>query len=1148
MGLRFYFGGSGSGKSTQLYKKIIERSIQAPKQNFLIIVPDQFTMQTQKDLVMLHPNGGIMNIDVLSFGRLSHRIFEEVGKSEQTVLDDTGKSLVLRKVAADIKEQLPVLGGNLDKQGYIHEVKSAISEFMQYGIGVKELEQLIEYAGSRGALYHKLGDLKVLYREFLKYIDGQFITTEETLDKLCQAVQESEIIKHSVIVFDGFTGFTPIQNRLIGELMRLADEVILTLTLDARENPYEIGGEQQLFYLSKKTVHDLEKYATGYGVPRREDVILTETPRFQEGSGLAHLEKALFRYPIEIYTGEDTESIHIFETTSPKEEVRQCAIKIRELLRKENYQFRDIAVVTGDLGAYAPHVEEQFSLFEIPCFLDTTRGIVLNPFIEYIRSALTILCKDFSYEAVFHYLRSGLADFTEEEVDELENYVLRFHLRGKKCYTNVFTKKTKEMDKDPDSFARINEYRERLCHQLSALFMKKNSVDTYIQGLYEFLVQNRGQEKLAVFEEKFRLAGDATREREYAQIYPRVMDLLDQIEGLLADEVMTLQDFFDILDAGFGEIQVGMIPQNVDRVVVGDIERTRLKEVKALFFLGVNDGNIPKSMSKGGIISDIDREFLRESQWELAPSPRQQVYTQRLYLYLNMTKPTRKLYVSYSQVNGEGKSLRPAYLIDTLHKLFPLLTVEKPENMPLIKQMETRGESLNLLAEKLRRYAENYGMDEEEKKFFHALYKSYQENEEYKKREEKLEQAAFYRYIHHPLARDIARLLYGNTLMNSVTRLETYAACAYEHFLQYGLELKEREEFDFENVDMGNVFHGVLEQFSNKLAEAGYTWFDFSKEVGDKLVEQALETYAAEYGDTVLYSSARNEYAILRMKRILKRTIHTLQYQLKKGSFTPTEFEVSFLALEDLEAVNIALSEKEKMKLRGRIDRVDTLEDSGHVYVKIIDYKSGNKQFDLAALYYGLSLQLVVYMNAAVAMEQKKHPDKQVVPAAMLYYHIADPVVPAEERLSPEELNEKLLSELRMNGVVNADETLLNKLDAYIGSKSDVIPVERKKDGSLSARSGVMSEEEITTVSKYVDIKMKEIGREIFDGNIAITPYEKGNKSACTYCAFKAVCGYDEKIEGFSRLELEDISTEQAYEKMTEIVQKNSQEELDYGN
>ena len=1143
MSLRFYFGPSGSGKSHRIYEEIMQRAAQEPGRNFLIIVPDQFTMQTQKDLVMRSDRGGILNIDVLSFGRLSHRILEEVGTKEMPVLDDTGKSLVLQKIAADLKEQLPAMGSLLHKQGYIHEVKSAISEFMQYGISTQDMDKLIASAEKRGALAMKLRDLKTLYRGFQDYIRDHFITTEETLDVLRRSLVKSKILPDSVVVFDGFTGFTPIQNRLIQELMRVCEETIVTVTIGEEEDPYQMDGEQKLFHLSKKTVADLVKLAAEAEVTRGEDVFVKGGPnRFTEAPALWYLEQNLFRYQYEPYTEKQCE-IRMFEALSPREEVHQTALYIRKLIREEGLTYRDIAVVIGDLEGYASYVETEFGQLEIPCFLDRTRGIVLNPMIEYIKSALQLYIRDFSYDTVFHFLRSGMADISREEIDELENYVIRTGARGYRTYSRLFTRRTEEMqqgsgqedtERAEETLERLNRIRQQFADTVEILHMAPRAkAGEYVDHLYDFLEQNQVQQKLLNYQQQFEQEGDLAKAREYAQIYRLVMDLLDQIYELLGKEEISLQEFADILEAGFGEITVGTIPQNVDRIVVGDMERTRLKQVKVLFFLGVNDGNIPKNASKGGIISDMDREFLIESGTEMAPSPRQQMYIQRLYLYLNMTKPSQRLYLSYAKVNSDGKGIRPSYLIDTVRKLFPQLAVEYPQNRSRLEQIEGRQEGARYLAEELREYADGT-LREEERQDFYLMYRAYEADPEGRDR---LTAAAFRRYKESGLSRIVARALYGRQLENSVSRLETYAACACRHFLQYGLSLQEREEFGFEVSDMGNVYHAVLENFAGKLAESGRTWWDFDENFATQAIKEAVEGYAATYGETVLYSSARNEYAITRMSRILTRTVLTLQQHLKQGSFQPDDYELSFRFAEDLDSIHVDLSEEEKMHLQGRIDRIDVSEDAEHVYVKVIDYKSGNKKFDLAALYYGLQLQLVVYMNAAMELESRKHPDKEIVPAALLYYHIDDPTIETPVELTQEQINEEILTKLRMNGVVNSDPAVVERLDRFLQDKSKVIPVEKKKDGSFSARSGILSREELQVVSAYVDTKIRQIGREILDGKIAANPYEKGNEEACTYCAYKKVCGFDGSIPGYEKRQLEDLDQQTLMQRMQETTE-----------
>ncbi len=1154
MPLKFYFGASGAGKSKKLHEEIISKSRQDRQTNYLLIVPDQFTMQTQLDLVVEHPDHAIMNIDVLSFGRLSHRILEEVGYQDMPVLDDTGKSLILRKVAWQQKDKLNVMGSHLHKIGYIHEVKSAISEFMQYGIGDKELQQLVEYARSAGGsggtgrsyLYWKLQDLSILYRAFQDYIRDRFITTEETLDRLREALPKSDIIRNSVIAFDGFTGFTPIQNRVIQELMRLTKQVIITVTIDERENPYRLDGEQKLFHLSKKTVADLCRMAKEVGTVEEEPVWCREKiegrlPRFRKNPELAHLEHDLFRFPAEI-SGGPVASIHIFEASTPKEEIHQTCIAIRKLLMqsakedKGALHYRDIAVVTGNMEVYGDEMEEEFARFDIPVYLDRTRGILRNPFAEYIRSAIQIILQDFSAEAVFRYMRTGLTGFERPKVDRLENYVRRFGIRGKKKWASLFIYKEEEREGEEVSLRRLEEYnamRNRLMEQLAPLLRPAVTAGERVRALYDLFVQNELQQKLADFEARFKEEGDLSRAKEYGQVYALTIDLLDQINGLLAEEEMGLREFSDILESGLAEISVGTIPQNVDRIVVGDIERTRLKQVKVLFFLGINDGNIPKGSGGRGIISDIDREFLSESDLELAPTPRQQMYIQRFYLYLNMTKPSDSLYLSYAKVGSDGRSLRPAYLVDLVQKLFPNLMVERPEEMPAAEQLTSGRDGISLFTDMLRDYADRRLAADKQVPLY-TFYHSYHKDPLYQDEIDRLVETAFYRYQDTPLSKLVTRALYGSTLLNSVSRLERYAACAYAHFLQYGIGLKERGEYSFEDVDMGNVFHGVLELFASRLAEHGYTWFDFPAGAAKEMIAEAIEAYAADYGETILYSSARNQHLLERIARILNRTVMTLQAQLRKGSFLPERFEMSFSMLEDLDSLNIALNEQEKMRLRGRIDRIDTCELEDKIYVKVIDYKSGSRKFDLAALYYGLQLQLVVYMNVAVEMQQKKHPDKKVIPAAMLYYHVADPMIEDNKELTPEQINEKILQELKMTGIVNQNDEAVKLLDKDFTDKSEILPLERKKDGSFSAYSSVISEEDMQTVSNYVNQKIRQIGNEILDGTISVNPYEQNGNQACTYCAYKSICGFDSRIDGYRMRKLEKLGADDALLRMRE--------------
>lgn len=1139
MGLRFCLGGSGSGKSTFIYKEMIQRSMEHENEDFLILVPDQFTMQTQKELCEMHPNGGIMNIDVLSFSRLAHRIFDEVYVEEKTVLDDTGKNLIIRSVAAKKEKELTIIGSQLKKIGYVHEVKSMISEFMQYNIGIPELNKIIAYGEGHGQLPHKLKDLAIIYEGFLDYVKETYVTTEESLDILRSVLHKSELMKRSTVVLDGFTGFTPVQNKLLQEMMSLCKEMVVILDLDPRENPYMVDGEHKLFYLTKKTIASLTRLAEEAFVERLEDTIIKEPVvwRYKTNECLSHLEHNLFRYPVVSYEKEAA-NIRILGARNPKEEVQRVCLTIKQLLREQGYCYRDVAVITGSLEQYASLMEEECRRYDIPYFLDQNLGLMFHPMIHFILGALEVIRFDFSYDSVFHFLRCGLCNLTMEQIDQLENYVRSLGIRGKAAYEDPFVRRPLSVNDEEVTtiLEQLNETRKTMLCSLQPLFylQKVKKGTDFIDAVYEFCVRNQLQEKLEQFADEFEEQNELARAKEYRQVYRVVMDLLHQMHELLGMQETDLKEFVEILTAGFSELKVSTIPPNIDQIVIGDMERTRLKKIKALFFLGVNDGSIPKTGGKGGLISDLDREFLVGCGYEMAPTRRAQMFTQRLYLYMNMTKPTDKLYLSYSQVDNAGKTIRPSYLIDDVRTLFSKVSVEVFDPADLENCVETRQDGYDDLANLLEIYAAG-GMDNMDgrKKAFYDFIRLYEKDDTVMK----MVEAAFFEYHPSILSQKTAQAIYSEELRNSVSRLEQYAGCAYAHFVKYGLKLLQDEEFTFESVDMGTIFHDMLARFCAFLEKRGETLLTFSREIMEQFTKETLEEVAVQYGGNVLYSSARNAYMIKRMERILNRTFLTLQYQLKKGSFLPAAFEVPFEIVKEL-----PVHGQKGMRIIGRIDRIDKVEKDGNTYLKIMDYKSGNNKFDPVSLYYGTQMQLAVYLHAAVLLEKKEKERKgetgEVIPAAILYYRMNDPFVKrSQESMSEEQIEAERREALRMDGLVNEEEDCISLLDHSFELHSDVIPVDRQKKGGYTKASKIASVQEFETISAYVEQKMAGIGEEILQGKMSIQPYEYGERNACAYCQFASMCKFDEKIPGYSRRHFDAMSTEEAMDKMREAVE-----------
>ena len=1100
MSLQFIIGNSGAGKSFTAYQKVIREAIDHPEKMFYVIVPEQFTMQTQKILVEMHPQKGILNIDVLSFERLAYRIFEEVGGDTRKVLEETGKNMILQKMVQMNQKKLTYLKNQMKKSGYLDEVKSLISEFMQYEVHEEELDKMIEDASDKPLLQMKLKDVAVLYEAFRDYLSDHFMTAEEVLEVLAKEIPFSKKLKGSTVVLDGYTGFTPVQHTVIRELLAVCERVSVTVTMDVREQLLAKGKPHELFYMSHKMIRALSEFTKDMEEPIW--IKPGSESRFAAAPALNFLEQNLFRYHRKTYEKEQDE-VQIFQAGNPEREMEETARRISRLIREKEYRYGQIAVITGNLEEYGSIARHVFEDAGIPFFVDEKHSVLMNPFVEYLRAALEMVVQGFSYESVFRYLRCGMSDLSRGEVDILENYVIALGIRGFRKWKEPWVRIYRGMD--PAAIMEINEIRERFVEEIQELAEgfsgKKKTIGEYSRYLYDFIVKSHVQEKLKQQELTFKEQGDRAMEKEYAQIYGIVMELLDKMVSILGEETVAPEEFRQLLETGMTQAKVALIPPGVDQVLIGDMERTRLKDIRALFFVGVNEGCIPKNTESGGILTEMDRDFLGGQGIELAPGPKELMNMQRFYLYLNLTKPCEKLSLSYSQSNGKGEAVGPAFLIRTIQMLFPKIRTERAEEPEdELELLETPNTSIGYLLENLT--------DEEKRKenpLFAELYSWYLNSPKYRTVAEKLTDAAF---LHKPvdqISKSVAKALYGEISPNGATRLERFSACAFAHFLKYGLEVTERAEYEFRAMDMGNIIHQALEDFAKELRDKQLEWSELKDDERDAIADACLDKVAADYGNTILQSSARNHYMIERTRRILRRTVWALQEQLKNGKFRPEGFEVSIGG--------------------GRIDRLDVMKEDNKVYVKIIDYKTGNTSFDLVSIYYGLQMQLVVYMDAAMQAEQRKHPDCQIRPAGIFYYNVKDPMLQKEMEEDLDELDPEIFKKLKMNGLVMEDRDVIESLDRTTIS----LPLSYTTKGALRKGSSVASETEFELLDAYVKKKITDIRESILDGNAEVSPYEMGNRNACTYCPYQGTCGFDRKIPGYEFRRLKQFADEEIW-------------------
>ena len=1124
MSLQYILGCAGSGKTHYCYNSIIKESLTDINKSLIMIVPEQFTLETQKDIVKLHPSSGIMKVEILSFQRLAYRIFDEIGGANKTLLGNTGKGMVIRKVIEDNMENLTLFYKNSKKPGFIKELKNVITELYQYDISLKNIKDSMETLIDKPLLKTKLNDLQIVYEGFQDFIKKEYITNEETLDILSSCISRSKLLEEANIWIDGFYGFTPIQYKLLNEIIKKAKNTYLTLTLDNYNDINNLSDESELFYESKKTIKRLNDLANESKVKILDNIILDNKYCRYKNKALKHLEKNIFRYPYKKYNDQEND-IYIYTAPNIRKEAVFLSNNIIKLVKENNYRYREIAVVTGDLEGYEKIISQCFREYEIPFFIDKKKDIMSNPFVEFIRAAISIIDKSFTYETIFRYLKTYLTKISIADIDMIENYVLAYGIKGKKQWENPFeypyinTKDNSEYQEE--QLQRINTTRSRIIEPLlvfkSDIGNKKAKIKTITKALYNLISTLEIEQKLFDISEEFHDKDELLLEKEYKLIFQLVMELLDDTVDILGDEEVTLREYKVILESGLEQCEMGLVPPLLDQIVVGDLERSRLREIRALFIVGLNEGKIPKISVEPNILSDTDKEKLLDKGIEMSSSNKKRVFEEQFLIYAGLTKPSERLYLSYPRTDIDGKSIRPSILISRIKKIFTSLQVIDIENVNdnnIYLQKPTFRRMLSKLRDSCSDEFNDYWKD---------IYSWYYTNDKWKETLRSAVNGLYHVNKESNLSDELVTSIYTDTLVNSVSRLEEFSKCPFAHFLDYGLHVSERIVREISMPDIGILFHRSIDEFSKKLGQRELDWRDIKDEDRDRLVDETVLQVANKYCNNIFYSTGRNEYLIKRLTRITRRAIWALQYHIKKGEFKPTDYEVAFDPDKgDLDSLKINFDDEKTMKLKGRIDRVDTYETDDDIYVKVIDYKSGNKRFDIAALYYGLQLQLLVYLNAVTELEEKKNT-KKIVPAGVFYYHIDDPIIKMDSEIDPDELEERIIKNLKMNGLVLEDINIINKMDKEIDNYSNIIPVQITKKGQIGKRSSVASEEQFCKLMNYVKQKAEEIGHEIMDGNILIHPYKNNKGNACEYCRYSSICQFDSSINGNEYRILENI-------------------------
>ncbi|SJZ64043.1 helicase-exonuclease AddAB subunit AddB [Garciella nitratireducens] len=1116
--VEYILGRAGRGKTKKVFEQIKECLEKTQREKLFLIVPEQFTLQTERDLLQYLKSPGIMRIEVLSFKRLAHNIFHEVGGITRVPIDQPGKIMMIRKIIEEIQDSLGIYQKTAIQQGFIEKYIELLSSLKKNNIFPENLEETLKVI-KEGMMKEKLKDILLIYEKIMEKSMGIYMDGEDTMALFIEKIEKADSLKDTYIWIDGFHNFSNQSMQIIMKLMKLSPKVTLSLSLDLDPK----ARDRELFSLSDKIFTKLRQGAQSQGIKEK----ILDLNRQEQASicpEIKYLEKELYTYPYQKYN-QDIHNIELFKASNLYNEIEYMAAKIIELVRERGYRWKDISIVCNDLETYGSILKRTLEQYQIPYFLDQKRSIMNNPIIEYVLSCLETIYRGYRYEDVSRLLKTGFTPLTIEECEKLEIYVLQYGIKGKK-WKSPFT-----LGKEED-LEQLNKIRKKLIPPLIDIEKKlkgKHSIEKISKVLYQHLENIEIREKLEHWIDILRSQGLYEYVNENTQIWNILMDTLDQLVEIIGKQEVTLKEYYKILQSGFSCYEIGIIPTTLDQVLVGELQRSKSHHIKALFVVGVNDGVLPSGLEDKDILSNDEKIRLQQFGIELGSDYDTRSQQERYFIYSSLSKPQEYLWLSYSLADGEGKALRPSSLIDRIKKIFPKMQ----EESDLAKDLEQQKKLISVpystfkhLVENLRLKADGIPIEE----IWEEVYEWYYEQPQWTNLRENIIEGLFHNNQVSYVGRNQAKKLYHYPVRSSVSRLEGYVRCPFAHFIKYGLKPKILKEYKVESPDIGEIFHNSISLFTKELSKNKLDWSQIDRQTSEEMIEKIIDEIIPQYGDGVFQSTYRYQYLVKRLKRVSKRAIWTLTSHFQKGDFKLLGHEIIFGREGQFPAIEIQLSDGSKVYLEGRIDRVDILQGEEEDYVKIIDYKSGNKDLSLSDIYYGLNLQLIVYLGAL--LEQDYFSGKKPLkPAGVFYFKIDDPLIKSDEKII-EKVEQEIAKKLKLKGLVLEDINIVRAMDREINQQSSVLPVQLTKENGFYKTSSVLEEEGFFELLQYVRGFIQQISEEMLKGNIKIHPVREGKDTACNNCSYQAICQFDTLFQDNEYHNIQKLSDEEVLEKI----------------
>ena len=1092
--MQIYYGRQCIDKDRYIFENI--------KGDTLLIVPDQFTLQAERDAFFYcKEKKGFMDLEVLSFSRLGARILKEVGGSKRPMIDKQGRHMLLAKILKKQEGFMELYRKYSGNTAFIERVNNFISEIKQQGITPQLLLAKGEETEADTFLQKKLKEIHGVFSAYEEAIGGKYVDTEDLVTLYSEKIPESKWLVGKTVWVYGFDYFTPKNLQVLGSLLGKVREMKVILTWD------DSGRDAHVFSLGGRMVRKLQKTAEGAGKSCKIKS-LPDAYRCRRPTALATLEGELFALPAG--KGEESRGITLVRAANYYAEGETAAAKVLELVREKGYRFREISLICNDMEIRGDIYKRVFAQHGIDLFLDKKRDILHSPAVAFIIALMDVISGGYAKEDVLRLLKTGLSDLEVEEIEALENYADTYYIRGPRWKT-PFTKGVTEYGEE--GLARLEASRAKVMDDLLLFaedFKGGKTVKEKVETTYKYLKEKaKIPEKLEELMERQLKEGDEEAAEETAQIWNIAVKIMDQLVAVIGEENISMKDYNTLFRAGFEAVEIGLLPPTVDGLVMGTMQRSRSSRIRATLILGANEGVLPAAVSGDGLFSEEEKERLNEGR-VVCKSDSLRMEEENLAIYKNIAKTGEELWVSCSASDEEGRAEEPSLIFEKIREIFDI----EPEK-DLANREDPMGflggkySTLSHLAGALRRWDRGEAISDA---MMEALL-WYRKNapEQYGRLMAGLEYTNRAENIGQDLASGLYRKEGVPDFSFSSSRLEKYGKCPFSHFVGYGLRPLERRSYEIAPLDVGDLCHRCLMKLSERLTKEGVEireesspWMTVSKEECDRLVEEILLKEGRTYREGLISSGREQEYRGERVKQICRESAWIMVDHVRKGAILAMGYEVPFGRSYPMKPIQVPYGDG-TIFIEGKIDRIDQLEDG---YVKVIDYKSGNATYSEEEAKAGWKLQLFVYLLAASGEEKK--------PAGAFYFPISEPFIDAsgkEKNVVRQSLEKDLRKEFKMDGILLNKDKVIRGVAGEFSRFSDIAPVERVQ-GSPKPTAKVLDEEEFHALLSAVSLRIEEMSREIVTGEIGIHPRKTKTIAACTHCDYKGICKFDRAIEG----------------------------------